>query len=454
MEWERNKFYDWKCKKEIIREYFMDNDEPLELWDEEKQKKYTERAVKETVCHALQNNNYYRQKLQDAQIESEASFSMEKFEQISYLTKQELIQKSDLILSVPREEVAQVFLSTGTTGQDMIYVMHTWEDLFIHDMAAEMPLLFPVKCEDFVAVALPYEMSSAGLSFHRVVQDGMGGAVISLGKGGAYSDPGKAVRVLRELQCPVLVTSPSYAMHLFDQAVKMGISIEKELHIKTIWLTGEGCSHAFRKRIEKLWNCNAYFYYGSLECGPIGIECKEQNGYHITSGHVYVEIVNPKTQEILAPGEIGEIVVTTLLKDGSPFIRYRTQDTGYIEEGICECGIKLKRLFLRGRKSDHMVVDGKEYSPYYVEEHLMRLKEVGNNYRLIVYENCVLIITEANCKVEERSELEEIIASKVEFGCGLPNKVKIVDEIGYTGKKAVRVEKRNGKLEEDLNNDY
>lgn len=454
MKWERNKFYDWKWKKAIIQEYFMSNDEPLELWEEEKQKKYTERAVKETICHALQNNRYYRKKLQNVGIKSEDSFSMEKFQQISYLTKQELVQKSDLILSVPREKVAQVFLSTGTTGEDMIYVMHTWEDLFIHDLSAEMPLLFPVSCEDFVAVALPYEMSSAGLSFHRVVQDGMGGAVISLGKGGVYSDSDKAVRILRELQCQVLVTSPSYAMHLFDEAMKMGILIEKEMHIKTIWLTGEGCSDSFRKRIEKLWNCNAYFYYGSLECGPIGIECKEQNGYHITSGHVYVEIVNPETQEILAPGEIGEIVITTLLKDGSPFIRYRTQDTGYVEEGICKCGIKLKRLFLRGRKLDQMIVNGKEYSPYYVEEHLMRIKEVGNNYRLIVYEDSVLIITEANCKDEERSALEETIASKVEFGCGLPNKVKIVDEIGYTGKKVIRVEKRKGKLEEDLNNDY
>lgn len=454
MQWKRNKFYEWDCKKDIIKEYFIDNEEPIELWQPKKQGVYTERAVKETVCHALENNSYYRKKLHLAGIDSEDSFSMERFQQIAYLTKAELIQQSDLILSVPREEVAQVFLSTGTTGNDIIYVMHTWEDLFIHDLSVEMPMLFPIDSEDFVAVALPYEMSSAGLSFHRVVQDGMGGAVISLGKGGAYSDPDKMVRVLRELQSPVLVTSPSYAMNLYERMQKMGISAEEELNVRTIWLTGEGCSDAFRKRIERLWNCSAYFYYGSLECGPIGIECREQNGYHITEGHVYVEIVNPDTKEVLAPGEIGEIVVTTLLKDGSPFIRYRTQDTGYIEDDSCECGIKLKRLFLRGRKSDQIVVDGKEYSPYYVEEQLMRIDEVGNNYRLIVYENCVLIITEANCREEEKATLEEVIASRVEFGCGLPNKVKIVDEIGYTGKKAVRVEKRKGKLEEDSDNDY
>jgi phenylacetate-CoA ligase len=440
--------YNWLPKKDIITRYFVGNEEPLELWNKDKMNQYTYDGLKSTIVHAMKNNNYYREKLAKAGISCEADFSMEKFEKIDLLNKSELVENKELILSVPKEEVSQVFLSTGTTSKDFIFVLHTWEDLYINDLSPEMPLLFPVEPRDTVAVALPYEMSSSGLSFHRVLQDGAGAAVVSVGKGGAYSEPEKTLKVLKELAVTVIMTSPSYAMYLYKKSIEMGLDINKELKIETIWLTGEGCSNSFRDRIEKLWNCNAYFYYGSLECGPIGIECREKNGYHITSGHIYVEIIDPDTGEILAPGEIGEIVVTTLLKDGCPFIRYRTQDTGYMEETECNCGIKLKRLFLRGRKADLIHIAGKEYSPFYIEEQLMRIEDVGNNYQFLVYDDLLVINVETENRTRDTVELEEEISSRVEFGCGVPNKVHIVDSLTYDGKKAKRVVKKSGCCEE------
>lgn len=450
MKWQRNRFYNWNPKKDVINEYFVNNTEPIELWEQSKLDKYSLTCLKNTIMHAMNNNKYYRKKIEKAGINCENDFTLEKFENIDFLSKEEMVADKELILSVPKQEIAQVFLSTGTTSKDFIFVQHTWDDLFINDLAPEMPVLFPVEKEDIAAVALPYEMSSSGLSYHRVLQDGMGAAVVSVGKGGAYSEPEKTLKALKELGVTILVTSPSYAMHLYETSLEVGIDIGKELKVHTIWLTGEGCANSFRMRVEKLWNCNAYFYYGSLECGPIGIECKEKNGYHLTSGHIYVEIVNPETGEVLAPGEIGEIIVTTLLKDGCPFIRYRTQDTGYIEETECACGIKLKKLFLRGRKSDQINIAGREYSPFYIEEHLMRNEDVGNNYQFIAYKDCLLInVVSNNNNTKSISELEEEISSKVEYGCGVPNKVHFVDKIGYDGKKAQRVVKKDCLYEEE-----
>ena len=111
---------------------------------------------------------------------------------------------------------------------------------------------------------------------------------------------------------------------------------------------------------------------------------------------------------------------------------------GYIEEE-CRCGIKLPKLILRGRKNDQIVINEKEYSPFYVEEQLMKIPEVGNNYQFLVYNNVLLIKTEINTEFENSRELEEKISSQVEFGCGIPNIVEITEKIGYTGKKAQRV---------------
>lgn len=218
MKWARNKFYQWADKKEIIKKYFVDNEYPLEYWNQGEWNSYIEETIAETIQHVIENNEYYREKLKKVGITDKESFSLEKFEKLSCLTKKELIDDPNLILSVPEDKIVQVFLSTGTTSDSVVYVKHTWEDLYIHDLAPEMPILFPISNKDIAAVALPYEMSSAGLSYHRVLQDGMGCAVISVGKGGAYSEPKKTVKALKDMKVNVLLTSPSYAMCLYECA--------------------------------------------------------------------------------------------------------------------------------------------------------------------------------------------------------------------------------------------
>lgn len=441
MEWKKNRFVNFESKKKVIHKYFDNIDNPIELWETEKVKEYQFDALAELLENVYRNNEYYRAKLDKCGLTPDTEFTLEKFQNMEFTEKNELIQEKRLILSVPQEEISLIHLSTGTTGSESIYMMYTWDDLYVNDLAPEMPILVSSKQTDIVANALPYEMSSSGLSFHRVIQDSMQCTVIPVGKGGAYSDPKKTLKAISDMNVNVIFTTPSYAMYLAQNVEEMGLKFGEDIKIEKMWITGEGCSNSFRNRIEEIWKCKALAYYGSLECGPIGVECEKKDGYHIAAGHVYVEIIDPETKKVLEPGEIGEVVVTTLLRDGMPLIRYKTQDLGFIEDIQCDCGVKLQKLFLRGRLVDQIKLQGNEYSPFYVEECLMQIPEVGNNYRFIVKEEHIVIETEIKDEFanENKAELEDMISSKIEFACGIPNVVQIVEKRAYDGKKAKRV---------------
>lgn len=311
--------------------------------------------------------------------------------------------------------------------------------IYILDLAPKLDEIFKVNKGDIVINALPYEMSSSGQSYHRVVQFGKGATVVPVGKGGFYSIPSKALKIMKDIKANKIITTPSYIMNMYKECIKEGYSPKEDFNIDEIWLTGEGCSNNFRKRIEEVWECSAKFYYGSLEAGAIGIECDEKDGYHISQAHTYVEIIDPDTGNVLEPGEIGEIVITTLLREGSPLIRYKTEDLGYIEYDECDCGFNLPKLFLRGRSVNQINIDDKSHSPIYIEDNLMKITEVGNDYRIYVYEDFIEVEVEASGEYENKDELEEFIGSKLEFFCGVPNRVKIVDKIDYDGGKVRRV---------------
>lgn len=400
---------------------------------------YTRDSLKELLRYAYDNNTYYKEKLDRAGYSPDIEFSMMLFQDIEPLSKEVLQNDKNIILCVHQDEIVHIHTSTGTSGGENVYVMYTMNDLYGSDMLPKLGRLFELKSSDVVAIALPYEMSSAGQAFQRVAQVGYGAAVLPVGKGGAYSEPSKAIKMMKDLHCNVIFSSPSYIVELMKVAKKENVDIRKDICLDMIWLTGEGCSDAFRKKIEDKWNAKARFYYGSLECGALGIECEANSGYHIPSSHVYLEIIDPDTGEALEDGEIGEIVVTTLLKEGTPLIRYRTQDLGYIEKEECECGIQLRKLYLRGRKIDQICLEGQEFAPLYVEEMLMRIEEVGLNYYMNIHKDYAEIVIELAEGVSYYKGIEEVISSKLEYNCGIPNKVVVVEEIPYTGKKMRRV---------------
>ena len=401
---------------------------------------YQSEAVRAVVARAYEKSPFYRRKMDDAGVTPDEIERPMDLHRLPFTTKDELRGNPWALLACPREEVSLVQVSTGTTGGEEIYIMYTWRDCFLHDLAPGYPALVPVEPGDICLVALPYEMSSAGLAFHKTFMDGCGATVIPAGKGGAYSTPEKTVRLMRDLRPTVVITTPSWAVVLAEAAAAASFPLSS-LPLRRMWLTGEGCSPAFRDRVAAIWGVTANFYYGSLECGCIGIECDAHRGYHVTAGHVAVEIVDPQTGAVLAPGEIGEIVVTCLLRYDTPLLRYRTQDLGYLDPDPCPCGVTLPRLILRGRLLDQIDIQGKSFSPFYLEEFLMRLPQVGNWYQFIGDGDSELlrIRCELAAGVEPSPALAETLASKMEYATGLPCAFEFVAELPRPHGKTVRV---------------
>ncbi len=398
-----------------IAKHFPENlDRPVELWPQKRVALYQEDAIKEILAHTYRNNSFYRKKWDQESVSPDTFQSIKDIAKFPFTFKDELRGKPWILLSVPKEEVSQIHMSTGTTSKslgDHTYTLYSWEDIYVNELAIELPLLVHCLPEDCVINALPYEMSSAGMAFHRSFQNGSGAAVVNVGKGGFYSDPKKTLLVMKDLEASVLITTPSYAMSLWETAQRLRLDIQNDFQLKYIWLTGEGCSPAFRKRLEKVWQRPCLMYYGSLECGPLGIECRFQEGYHIPEGHVLVEIVDPETGKPLPPGCVGEICVTVLYRKAAPLIRYRVGDLAYLDTETCTCCIERPRLFLSGREQDQIKIGDKSYSPYFLEEILYRIPEMGNTYQFLVSPDGLSVRLEL---MHEYSETEKRqIATKI-----------------------------------------
>lgn len=425
----------------VLENYFVIEDEFPENMPAPKLRQFQEDSLQAIIERAGRKSPFYRRKWREAGVAARDFRQLEDLSRFPFTAKDELRGRPWELLTCDKKEIALVQVSTGTTGGEEIYIMYTWNDFYLHDLAPGYPSLVPVEIGDICFNALPYEMSSAGLAFHKTFMEGCGATVIPAGKGGAYSTPAKSVKMLRDLLPNIVITTPSWAAYLAEAAAAEDFDLH-DLHLKKMWLTGEGCSPAFRERMERTWGTVANFYYGSLECGCIGIECDGHSGYHITQGHILVEIVDPKTGKVLEPGEIGEIVVSCLLRYDTPILRYRTQDLGYIDTEPCDCGVRMPRIVLRGRLVDQMMIRGIAFSPFYLEEFLMRLPEVGNWFQFVLDHanpDELLIRCEAAPGVSPSPELAASLASKMEYGTGIACRFEFVDQLPRPVGKTIRV---------------
>ena len=282
-------------------------------------------ALHRAVARAYYHNAFYRQKLRQAGITPDQVWTPEDLRRVPFTSRAELVGDPWILLAESRSELSQAHVSTGTSGQPPFYVFFSWDDLMLRGLAplvegAPMSVLSPIGEGHRVINALPYEVSVTGLAIHRGLQDGIGACVVPVGKGGHYADPDKTIRMMRQLEPDHLFTTPSYALYLADRrdaqpdgGANGGANGRREIGLRSIWLIGESISPAFRRLVERRWQASAFLYYGSLEAGPISVECLLQQGGHVATNFVHVEVAPgdvPARPDL--PGELGEIVVTTL----------------------------------------------------------------------------------------------------------------------------------------------
>lgn len=285
------------------------------------------------------------------------------------------------LFAVPNREIVRYHASSGTTGKPIVvgYTRNDMENWT--ECCARMAAAAGVTAEDTAQIAFGYGLFTGGFGLHYGLER-IGASVIPISSGNSE----RQLMFMQDLHTTVLVATPSYVLHMTEVMEDMGIAKE-DLFLRTGMFGGEGHTPEMRVQIEARLSINDTQNYGLTElCGPgLSYECLQHTGMHINEDFFIAEIIDPRTGEVLPEGSTGEIVVTTLTKEGIPMLRYRTKDITRIEYEPCSCGRTFARMDLvKGRTDDMMVIRGVNVFPSQVESVLMGIEGIGQQYQLIV----------------------------------------------------------------------
>lgn len=363
------------------------------------------------------------------------------FEKLPFTNKEELRDAYPLgIAAVPEEEIVRIHSSSGTTGTPVIIPytkqdVEDWAELFkrCYEMAG-------ITNRDRIHVTPGYGLWTAGIGFQNGAEK-LGAMVIPMGPG----NTDKQIRMMQDMKSTVLCATSSYALLLAEEIEKRGI--KDTIHLKKGVIGSERWGDKMRRRIANELGVELYDIYGLTEVyGPgIGMSCKHQCGMHYWDDFVYFEIINPKTGEVMPDGEYGELVITTLRKQGAPLIRYRTHDLTRIIPGECACGSPFPRIdILIGRSDDMVKVKGVNIYPGQIEDVLRDIPGVSSEYQVMIDhlygKDIMTLFFETDPGVDrEAVGLEVQRVFKTQVGLTIIPKPVAIGELPRSEKKSTRV---------------
>lgn len=334
------------------------------------------------VDYVYHNVPFYRAKLQEMDVTPDDIRSIDDIVKLPFTTKKDLRDNYPFGLqAAPKSEIIRIHASSGTTGNPTI-VGYTRKDISVwSECMARCLTSYGITRNDIFSVGYGYGLFTGGLGVHYGVET-LGAAVLPASTGNTE----KHVRLLRDLGATGIACTPSYALHLAETMEKMGIGRD-EIKLRIGAFGAEPWTENMRREIENRLGLKAYNLYGLSEImGPcVSYECSEQNGSHINEDHYFPEVIDPETLEPLPAGQTGELVFTTLTKEGMPLLRYRTRDLCTLMEGECLCGRTSVRMGrLAGRSDDMLIIRGINVFPSQVESVILSMPECAPRYLLIV----------------------------------------------------------------------
>ena len=340
-------------------------------------------GIKKTVVACYENVPFYKKAFDEAGFDPYAVASLDDLEKAPFTTKQDLRDSYPYdFFAVPMKDVKEIHMSSGTTGVATV-AGYTEHDLKIWAECFARGVYYAGGDEnDVVQVAYGYGLFTGGLGAHYGSQL-TGATVIPTSAGNTE----RQIRVLRDMGSTILCCTPSYAMHIADTAIEMGVDPAKEFHLRAGIHGAEPMSDNFRLELERKLDYHVLDVYGLTETmGPgVAVECWEQNGLHLAEDHFYCEIINPETGENVPDGEWGELVVTTVDREATPVIRYRTRDITRILPGTCACGRTHRRIDrLHGRTDDMLIIRGVNVFPSQIEDVVETFPEVASWYQIVL----------------------------------------------------------------------
>ena len=406
-------------------------------------------GIKKTVVNCYENIPFYKQSFDEAGFDPYSVETLDDLKKAPFVTKQDLRDAYPYgMLAVPLKDVKEIHMSSGTTGVATVGA-YTQHDLDIWGECFARGILYAGGDEnDIVHVAYGYGLFTGGLGAHYGGQ-WTDSTVIPMSAGNTE----RQIRVMREMGSTILCCTPSYAMHIADTAIAMGIDPAKEFHLRAGIHGAEAFSDNLRAELERKLNYKVLDVYGLTETmGPgVALECMEQNGLHLAEDHFYAEIIDPVTGEILPDGEWGELVLTTIDREASPVVRYRTRDITRIIPGECACGRTHRRIDrLHGRTDDMLIIRGVNVFPSQIENVMETFPEVSSWYQIeLTRKNALDVVTlkaEINPDVnfDEISAIEDLQkriqgAMKAALSVGIAVKIVEPDSIPRSEGKAKRL---------------
>lgn len=395
--------------------------------------------IKKQLKNLTTRECFYKHKFEGINVDDIKS--QEDFEKLPFTWKGDLREAYPLgLMAVPEEEIVRIHSSSGTTGTPVI-IPYTQKD--VDDWAVMFKRCYEmagITNMDRIQITPGYGLWTAGIGFQNGAEK-LGAMVVPMGPG----NTDKQLRMMVDMKSTVLCATSSYALLLAEEIEKRGI--KDQVHLKKGVIGSERWGEKMRNRISRELGVELYDIYGLTEVyGPgIAINCKAEGAMHYWDDYIYLEIVDPKTGEVLPDGEVGEIVITTLRKEGAPLIRYRTHDLSRIVPGECSCGSKFPRIdTLIGRTDDMVKVKGVNIFPSQIEEMLSAIKGASSEYQVIVDhmmgKDIMTLFVEAEPGVDVKT-LELKIQGEFKNKIGLTPVVKIVNmgELPRSEKKSTRV---------------
>ena len=398
-----------------------------------------ERVLK-VLTETKQSSPFYKEKFKD--VDLSRIKSQEDFESLPFTDKEDLRGAYPLGLqAVPDKDVVRIHSSSGTTGTPII-IPYTAKD--VDDWSAMFERCYRmagITSEDRIHITPGYGLWTAGIGFQNGAER-LGAMAIPMGPGNTE----KQIKMMQDLKSTVLCATSSYALLLSEEITKRGI--KDSIRLKKGVIGSERWGDKMRRRIANELGVELYDIYGLTEIyGPgIGISCDYDNGIHLWDDYIYFEVIDPVTGMVLPDGELGELVITTLLKEGAPLIRYRTHDLTRIIPGECPCGSRYPRIdIISGRTDDMVKVKGINIFPAQFDEILSSMPEADSEYQIIIDhlegKDMLTLFFETGIDPKDRPQLEKKVADRVKSTIGLSINAKAVNvcDLPRSEKKTNRV---------------
>jgi len=389
-----------------------------------------------TLNRVYRNVAFYREAFNAAKVNIEKIKTIGDIRDLPFTTKEDLVKSYPYgMFAVPLRDIVRIHSSSGTTGTPVVlgYTVNdirSWSEL-----VARMLTAGGVTNHDLVQISLNYSLFTGGFGYHYGAER-IGASVIPASVTG---DIEKQIMIMKDYKTTALVSTPSYALAIANAMEEMKIH-PGSLFLKVGLFSAETWSESIRSRIEEKLHISATDNYGLSEIiGPgVSGECQEKNGLHINEDHFIVEVIDPATLAPLPVGAEGELVFSTITKEGFPLIRYRTGDIASLMEGDCPCGRTFMRMSrVTGRSDDMILLNGVKVYPSQIEEALMRHEHVAPMYRVIIGRDHDTDVMEIQTAIPQNIALDEMklvlqyrdtVRAKVEVAIGMPVKITLVEQ--------------------------